>query len=75
MSQIEKHSLHTVGKSRGIFVAPVFLNAKKNKSLTVISTGYFKEQPPGCVRLGSFLLTVANRFHKKGKNLRRTSFM
>lgn len=37
----EAHSLHTLGKSRGIFVGPVFLNAKKKN--VIISTGYFRE--------------------------------
>ena len=62
MLQIEKHSLHTIGKSRAIFVSPVILNEKKIN--VIISTGYFWEKSSDYVRLGSFLRTVANRFRK-----------
>jgi len=40
--QIEKHNLYTAAKSRGIFVASVFLSAKKLNNF-IISTGYFME--------------------------------
>jgi hypothetical protein len=41
---MEKHSLFTLGKIRGIFVGPVFLNEKK----ITISIGYFREVASLC---------------------------
>jgi hypothetical protein len=61
---MEKYSLHTLDKTRGIYVSPVFLNAKKKKMMLSLAVDISGNSHQSVFRLGSLLVTVANRFRK-----------